>query len=205
MINNEDNICNKCNQYNECNKCDKSNILNIMNLSYLFYSIFIFLVTTIMYYILFYKNINNIYDYSFKKRNVILFIIYFTTLFLSEYIVNILLSNSLCKSEQIEKPIIVTIIGWLLCYGLLHIIIYYLNGDLIPFKIDFKNNKKIENKAFIGIFFGIGLLISLISYIYIIKSECTYSVEYLQQEYIDYLDKLNSRNNVVSPRIYNIE
>ena len=198
MVYNEDNICN---QYNQCDKNDKSNIFNIINLSYLFYSIFIFVVTTIIYYILFYKNINNNHDNSFKKYKVMLFFIYFTILFVSEYIVNILLSNSLCKSEQILKPILVTVIGWLLCYGLAYVVLYYLKGDLIPFKIDI-NNKTIENKTFIGMFIGIGLLISVISYIYIIKSECSYSVEYLQEEYIDYLEKLNSTNNIVSPRTY---
>ena len=43
---------------------------------------------------------------------------------------------------------------------------------------------------------------SILSYSYILNSECSTSVEDLQNEYINYLNKLNNKTNVVSQRIY---
>lgn len=54
----------------------------------------------------------------------------------------------------------------------------------------------------LGLAISISLLLSILAYYYIINMKNTVSVEDLDREYIEFLNKLNNENNVGQQRVY---
>ena len=153
-------------------------------LAYLFYSIIVYLIYTILYFTYHYKykNIASTFQNQF-----ISFFIYFSLLIISEGIINIILEKSLCESSQRYRAINVTFVSWVVCFGFVHIISYFLKNKFNILSINEKYNKVLPISIII-----IGVLISILSYFYIVHAKCFTSVEDLQKQYTNYLDKLNT-------------
>jgi len=163
------------------------------NIYYLVYSILTYLIYTIIYFV--YKNIASTFQNKF-----ISFFIYFTFLIISQGIIYILLEKSICESTQFHKSINVTIFSWIVCLGFVYIISYFLHKNF-----EILSTNKTYNKLLSLTIIIIGIIISISSYFYIINLECYTSVDDLQKEYINYLDKLNVQSNNTSNRVYNTD
>ena len=99
-----------------------------------FLSIIVFLILTVIYFIV-------KYVLQIKKLGVtyilVLLIIYISSLIISELIVNINLTNSICGSNQWQTALLVTAVPWILIFGLLNILLTLFPGWLIPFSNTF--------------------------------------------------------------------
>jgi len=189
---------NEQNKQNHCNQCNQHNSLNITSIfnseysSYLYNSIYTFLIYTLLYYCYEFINFE-----SKASDKIISFLIYFFLLIISQGAMNLSLANSVCDSFQYTRAVSITMFYWLFCYGLIYYGFYILQNSFVPFTV---NNT--HNIAFVVFALVFGIYMSILSYSYILNSECSTSVEDLQNEYINYLNKLNNKTNVVSQRIY---
>jgi len=177
---------------------NKDSLMNIFNTdysSYLFNSIYIFLIYTIIYYGYEYINI-----LSKDSDKIVSFLVYFFSLIISQSAVNLSLANKVCHTIQYTRAVSITMLFWFFCYGLLYFGLYKFKHIFITSPIQ---TSYIIAVVAVSLVTGIGM--AVLSYWYIINSECTTSLEDLQQEYIDYLNKLNDTTNVVSQRIYHDE
>ena len=163
------------------------------NIQYLIYSIVIYLFYTIIYFV--YKNKNSTFQNKF-----ISFFIYFSLLIISQGIIYILLEKSICESTQFHKSINVTIFSWIVCLGFVYLISHFLNKNYQILSIN-----KTYNKLLSLIIIIIGIIISISSYFYLVNLECDVSVDDLQKEYTNYLDKLNVESKNISKRVYNTD
>lgn len=186
---------NKEEEEKDNNKDSLMNIFNTDYSSYLYNSIYIFLIYTIIYYGYEYINI-----LSKDSDKIVSFLIYFFTLIISQSAVNLSLANRVCDTLQYTRAVSVTMLFWFFCYGLLYFGLYKFKNIFITSPIQ---TMYIIAIVVVSLVIGIGM--SVLSYSYIINSECTTSLEDLQQEYINYLNKLNDTTNVVSQRIYHEE
>ena len=92
--------------------------------------IFIFLVISIVYFVVKYNN-------SDSKLNILSYIIYCLALFLSQLIINVVLTNQICGSAQWVTTFVVTFIPWVLIFGVLNVVILNFPGWLKPFSNTF--------------------------------------------------------------------
>jgi len=97
-------------------------------------SIVIFLILTISYFVI--KHILQIKDFS-PTYILILLATYIGSLIISELVININLTNSICGSNQWDTAFLVTAIPWVLIFGLLNILLQIFPGWLIPFSNTF--------------------------------------------------------------------
>tara|TARA_B100001093_G_scaffold520389_1_gene615363 strand:- start:4113 stop:4889 length:777 start_codon:yes stop_codon:yes gene_type:complete len=99
-----------------------------------FLSIIVFIILTITYFIIKYilqiKKIATNYLFG-------VFMIYIGTLIITELMININLTNSLCGSNQWQTAFLVTAVPWILIFGLLNILLMLFPGWLIPFSNTF--------------------------------------------------------------------
>ena len=91
-------------------------------------SIIIFVVITLLYFTV---------KYLTSTHSIIYFIIYILALIFAEFGSNLQLTNTLCGSPQIHTVLIVTLVPWLIIFGLLNIALISFPGWLIPFSNTF--------------------------------------------------------------------
>jgi len=89
----------------------------------------IFFLLTIPYFFLQYK--------AKKEQEVGLFIAYLILLLSSQLYINMQISSGLCGSTQTKTAFFITIIPWLIIFGLLNIVLAIFPGWLIPFSNTF--------------------------------------------------------------------
>ena len=164
------------NIFNETDECGESKMSKIF---YLLYSITGFLVFTIIYY-----SCETIINVSNSNMTSLIFSIYLILLIIFQGVINSLLANNICESNQLTKIIYITIVCWLFGFGIISVIIFLLTGG---------NTGKYLN---INLF--IGIIISIITYFYIVNTDCINSVEELQDQYTKYIDKITRENNIIA-------
>ena len=93
-------------------------------------SFFYFIIVTLAYFIL------KIFAKS-QQMIMILTITYFVTVLITQFFINVSISNQLCGSSQYETAAIVTFIPWILMLGSIKMLITVFPGWLSPFSNTF--------------------------------------------------------------------
>ena len=75
--------------------------------------------------------------YKSPKIIMIMTIIYFLTLLIGEFFINVSVSNDLCGSQQYGTAAIVTFIPWIFIFGFLKVLLTIFPGWLSPFSNTF--------------------------------------------------------------------
>jgi len=88
-----------------------------------------FIITTIYFTIK--------YNLSDTTQQNIYFGIYFTLLLIGEYIINLSLTETMCGSQQWNTAFLVTLIPWMLIFGILNVVLLFFPGWLSPFSNTF--------------------------------------------------------------------
>lgn len=91
-------------------------------------SILIFTILTTIY---------SIVEYAVSKNNIIYFIIYLLLVLVSQFFINVSLTNSMCGFNQWQLAAFVTFIPWVVLFGLLNIVLLMFPGWLRPFSNTF--------------------------------------------------------------------
>ena len=93
-------------------------------------ALFWFLIITTIYFAIKY----NVTDSSQSK---IYFGIYITLLIIGEYIINLSLTDTMCGSRQWNTALLVTLIPWVIIFGILNLVLMIFPGWLAPFSNTF--------------------------------------------------------------------
>ena len=102
-----------------------------------FTSLFWFFVITTIYFVFKYNNSDKVTGVPDPTNSKIYGGIYILLLIIGEFIINLNLTDSMCGTKQYDTALFITIIPWVVIFGLLYVVLSVFPGWLAPFSNTF--------------------------------------------------------------------
>jgi hypothetical protein len=102
-----------------------------------FTSLFWFFVITTIYFVFKYNNSDKVTGVPDPTNSKIYGGIYILLLIIGEFIINLNLTDSMCGTKQYDTALFITIIPWVVIFGLLYVVLSIFPGWLSPFSNTF--------------------------------------------------------------------